>query len=325
LGRLDKLLLVAPEIPTQVIELMAARRARQHHLLWHEVRNMWLSYDDATRTQLVDLGWEPPRPARQGPPTRAVILDNHSGEDFLFMHRQMIAAVNEVLTEVGDPDYPRIEAWPQVPPPGDPDYPVPPAWKTGNPALDGFLQETKSDDFFEQLRLWEGQYRDADRLRGWSLGELGARIEFTIHNRMHMRWCAESPIRPDVDSSQPDTIPTRWDDPSYRWLGDTYSSHVNSTFWKLHGWVDERIDDWMQAHDLTGSVPWKTGSPWVGDMPHGHEPNDPHLLMAPERAQREGLGREELHRHTHKMDLATSAVLGSGRFHHFYDPVAFPD
>lgn len=117
---------------------------------------------------------------------------------------------------------------------------MPPAWATGDAQLDNYLRTVKSDQTFnKQFVPWEHDYTDPTRLRQMSLGELGARIEFTIHNQMHMRWCAEpvaTGIRPDVDPGAPETIGPKWDDPAYDWLGDTYSSHVNSTFWKVHGW-----------------------------------------------------------------------------------------
>jgi hypothetical protein len=237
---------------------MAARAARQHHYLWHQVRNMWLAYDDATRAALRQRGWEPPRPSQGPPPDRALLLDNGSGEDFLYMHREMIGAVNRVLAEVADPKYPRVEGWPQVPPPGDTEYPVPPAWETGNPRLDESLVEVKSDDAYEGMTEWETALKDPVRLRQWSLGRLGALVEYTVHNQMHMRWAAESEIRPDVDPTASNSISEQWDRPSYNWLGDPYSSHVNSVFWKIHGWVDARIDDWMSANGHTGEVPWST-------------------------------------------------------------------
>src|SRR5262249_16656973 len=156
--------------------------------------------------------------------SRSPILDNNSGEDFLYMHRQMIALVDQRLAEIGDPAYPRVEGWANLPQPGDGDYPVPPAWDSGNARLNASLQQTKSDDFYQKgLRAWERQLSDMDWLRGRSLGEVGARIEFTIHNRMHMRWCSNpGEIRPDVDPTRPGNIDAHWDSPTYNWLGDTY-------------------------------------------------------------------------------------------------------
>jgi len=165
------------------------------------------------------------------------ILDNFSGEDFLFMHHEMIGTINQTLS--GDPTYPKVVGWAQLPRPNDADYPVPPDWATGDAQLDTYLRTVKSDQAFDnQFVPWERGYTDPARLRQMSLGELGARIEFTIHNQMHMRWCSEpvaTGMRPDVEPVAPDTIDMKWDVPEYNWLGDTYASHVHSTFWKLHG------------------------------------------------------------------------------------------
>jgi len=56
-------------------------------------------------------------------------------------------------------------------------------------------------------------------------------------------------------------------------LGDFYSSHVNPVFWRLHGWVDDRIEDWFAAHEAAhpgevqrtdvGGLPWFHGKNWV--------------------------------------------------------------
>lgn len=106
---------MAPVIPPKVANLMAQRGWRMHHYIWHEVRNGWLFYDDATQGQLRALGWEPPRPARRPRPNGApeTILDNFSGEDFLYMHREMIGTVNQILA--GDTDYPKVEGWSPIP------------------------------------------------------------------------------------------------------------------------------------------------------------------------------------------------------------------
>jgi hypothetical protein len=85
------------------------------------------------------------------------------------------------LAELGDPNYPKIEGWERVPPPGDQDYPVPPAW-------DPSLEEVKSDDYYRDfLARWEKEYTSKRYLKGVTLGQLGADLEFTIHNDMHMR------------------------------------------------------------------------------------------------------------------------------------------
>lgn len=46
-------------------------------------------------------------------------------------------------------------------------------------------------------------------LSQWTLGELGSRLEFSIHNAMHMRWSTQpTMIRPDVDPTQADATIT---------------------------------------------------------------------------------------------------------------------
>ena len=89
-------------------------------------------YDTETKNILRNPGWEPSRPAIKNDSTTPSvcwpILDNFSGEDFLFMHREMIRNINQILIQVQDPQYPKIEGWEQIPRPGDLDYRVPPFW-----------------------------------------------------------------------------------------------------------------------------------------------------------------------------------------------------
>src|SRR3712207_5921244 len=50
------------------------------------------------------------------------------------------------------------------------------------------------------------------------------------------------------------------------YLGDFHSSHVNPIFWKLHGWIDDRIEGWFRAHNAVrpGAIKRTTirGVPW---------------------------------------------------------------
>jgi hypothetical protein len=136
------------------------------------------------------------------------------------------------------------------------------------------------------MRWWDRQYKDPAYLSTLNLGELGTLIEWTIHNDMHMRW-ASLPHDPSSNESIPNgrddwDIDKRWDVPAYDHLGEQYSSHVNPVFWRLHGWVDNRIEDWFNAHDAAhpGEVtrtdvmgtPWFRGKwvdvdmPWPGPM-----------------------------------------------------------
>lgn len=290
--------------------MMAKREHRMHHWLWHEVRNSWYSYSDDIKKELERLGWKPPRPSmdEQGQPD----LKNDSGEDFLYMHRQMIADVNAILADVGDSNYPRVEGWTVSPPPGDPDFPVPPPWF--DPLGQGLpfdrLQRVKSDIAYQKRFLyWQKTFRDPAFLRSVSLGELGVLIELTIHNAMHMRW-ASTPTanRPDPDPAQSGTISTKWDDSRYDFLGDTYSSHVHPIFWKLHGWVDDRVEDWKVANLVFGNNFWK--GTWVGKMP-GHE--DDTAAAPGVHAQLEN--SEHAHPHTSEVEEAVRCIAQAGVLH----------
>ena len=255
-------------LPNKVVTEMAKREHRMQHLLWHGVRNSWERMTSKQKQEIrnIDPAWEPPRPALNS--NGSVLRDNDSGEDFFYMHRQMIAHVNSLLAQVNDPAYPKIEGWKNVPPPGDTDYPV--------PTLPG-LESVKSDEFYTNTMFpWEKKYTDTTYLKSVTLGQLGADLEFTIHNNMHMRWAAPSQVgyRPSTSLTKP--VDVKWDDPAYDYLGDTYSSHVNPIFWKLHGWVDDRIEDWAKANGITGPIQWK--GTWEGPMEHSH--HHQHRAMA---------------------------------------------
>jgi hypothetical protein len=143
-----------------------------------------------------------------------------------------------------------------------------------------------------------------------SLGELGASVEFTVHNWAHMRWSAEpDQFRPSVSPTDPKAVDERFDDPSYDWLGDFYSSHVNAVFWKLHGWVDDRIEAWKEAHGITGEVEFE--GKWTGPA-HMHMGPMHHALAA----ARDGEPGPELGEHADRAEellglAARAGVLAS--------------
>jgi hypothetical protein len=226
--------------------------------------------------------------------------DNDSGEDFLYMHRQMIATVDRILARVSDPSYPRIVGWTSPPPPDDPEYPV--------PELPGMgLEEIKSPAYYlGTMAPQAARYATSAYLASVTLGQLGADLEFTIHNDMHMRWAAPSAVgyRPRTPLTTP--VDPQWDRAEYDYLGDTYSSHVNPIFWKLHGWVDDRIEDWRRVHNVDRIV-WK--GTWEGPLAHPHH-GEIRLL-----ADTEGPGIESL-------EAAAAIVSTAGGFDGFLRPMA---
>lgn len=251
-----------------VLDMMASSEHRHHHQLWHASRDQWSVLSDAKKDAVRALGWQPGPNGEERASLSADRLTNGSGEDFLFMHRRMVTTVRTL-----DPS---VQTWRRVPRPGPwasfdantkaasvgnlDGYALPPAWVVpGDPSTTSWLSELRrTSTFYAPFQVWEAQYTDPRYLASISLGELGSRIEFTIHNWMHMRW-ASVPRDPAQDKTRrgmpipegraPLDFDAKWLDPEYDYLGETFSSHVNPVFWRLHGWVDDRINDWFRAQE----------------------------------------------------------------------------
>jgi len=251
-------------LPQSVIKVLASREMRHHHFLWHNVRENWNRLTPEAQQEIRDLGWEPPRPSRRYENGSTIaVTDNDSGEDFLYMHRQMIIKVNKILADNNEP-YGKIQGWTKLPGPGDEEWPITEGYiipnATGRTAT---VQRWKSEEFYnETIKPMEETLTNYTNLRNMTLGEFGSRIESTLHGWYHLRYSSESPYgyRPTVVEGLPE-IDTKWDDPRYDWLVDSYGSAVNPIFWMLHGWVDDRIEEWRKANGLT-SIKWK--GTWEG-------------------------------------------------------------
>jgi hypothetical protein len=302
-------------LPPEVIEMLASREMRLHHYLWHETRNTWNSLEQTDKDKIKQLGWEPPNPAldNRGSPLR----DNFSGEDFLYMHQQMIAKVNARLDTLKRP---HLKGWAHVPEPGSSD-PVPPLYDLGSPASNQSLARMKSDEFYwEEMKPRIDRLEDLDYLRQLTLSQLGSDIEWTLHNWMHMRWSARPKlIRPNAGLSD---IDPKFDNPNYNWLGDPYSSHVNPIFWKLHGWVDDRIEDWQRANKVQ-TISWR--GRWDGKT---LTPNA--RTLSTHSASRfgnflpsyENYPQQE---HLKLMEKVLKILLKSGQCSNFYDNILLPE
>ncbi|SEI12116.1 hypothetical protein SAMN05216228_102419 [Rhizobium tibeticum] len=282
-------------LPSQIIEMLASRRHRLRHFLWHAVRGAWNNpqLTDEVKAFIRDKGWAPPNDRVPLDAERKLILDNHSGEDFLYMHRQMIKEVGELLEQLGEQP---LTSWRSIPKPGEhPDFALPPAWTYNDPsesaatnaAMTARLQRVKSDAYFrDTIATWESFYTNPANLAQLSLGALGNLLEMTIHNNLHMRW-ASVPIgyMPSPNFEDTRDIDPKWDAASYDYLGDTYSSHVNPIFWYLHGWVNSCIDRWATANRVS-EIAW-IGT-WTGKLEDGWTHGAPEALTASVR--REAMG-----------------------------------
>ncbi|MBG0830653.1 hypothetical protein HS041_23095 [Planomonospora sp. ID67723] len=280
----------------EVTAMLASRVHRLRHTTWHTLRSTWRApLNDDDRNEITQLGWAIARPPFMD--DRRLDLNNGAGEDFLYMHRRMIRMVNEINERAGVAP---VRGWRSVPGPtapqfayveqDDPDASGGKVYKY-SPADSGFMVPPAERRFLDLLapedraatelvkapvfhtgtmRIQERAFTSPAYLSGLSLGALGSLLEFSIHNPMHGRWSSmhrdaqgnPAPLRDPFDFDE------KWDDPGYDYLGEFYSSHVNPVFWRLHGWVDDRIDDWFRAHEAVtpGEVERRelNGISWFG-------------------------------------------------------------
>ena len=209
----------------EAVAMLASRVHRLRHTVWHTVRGDWYRRDgkmtDDDRKYLQSLGWgldDPPfTPAFQ------LDLSNGAGEDFLFMHRRMIAMLHEVYQTAGKT--PPI-GWPTVPGPVTPDFAyksVPDPFTPGNVVFQydasqsGFFVPPVNTEYFDAMapfglgdsmrflkgnRFFTSIMRNMERnlnnpriLAQLTLGAYGNLIEFTMHNWFHLRWTSLRAIR----------------------------------------------------------------------------------------------------------------------------------
>ena len=298
--------------------MLASRVHRLHHTVWHTLRGVWWDLSQEDRDSITALNWPLARPPFT--PQTALDLDNGAGEDFLFMHRRMIAMVRTLYEENGTP---APTGWTRLPPAETPQFayaeqvdPAEPGTRTFTfdptgsgfaipPATEEYLSVFPEDDranlaflksaqFFRTvMRPHERIFRSSRYLASLPLGALGNLLEFTIHNQMHMRWTTvpRHPNTGTVGQRGPFDFNPTWDDPRNDNLSDFYSSHVNPVFWRLHGWVDDRIDDWFRAHEAAHpsavrrrtykGVEWFEKGEWVAtaepfDQPRWWDHGDHH-------------------------------------------------
>lgn len=265
---------------------MATRAHRLHHALWHNARtapgDVFLSMAAFGASWSESRALCPPPKAEPNAPDY-----NPAGEDFLYMHRQMIGAVRGALMAGGQPC---VSGWSGIPDPAQ--WPLPDAAQSG----------PKSPAMLARLKAWDAKLRDPAWLASVSLSQLGMAIEFTTHNNLHMRYATANPPAGfggvaevggapiPLDGKFPADWP--YDDPAYDWLADPYSAAVNPLFWKLHGYVDNLIDEWLKAkgfqtiaedcHKAPGCYEWR--GKWAGSEPTWSDAP----VAAPQPGEREG-------------------------------------
>jgi len=226
----------------------------------------WALLDALEQKQIADLGWKPTYVSFtyiDGDINQPVTLYGPTGEDFLYMHHEMVEAVNAIGINAS-PEW-QVVGWENCPDPdNDGGWPVPEAPDTGSADYEAYLNSYKTRDFYRNTIVPAEQWiADEDNLLSMTLGELGVKLEYELHTYFHVRYAAYNPVGYRMQDLHPTSyIDPMWDDEDYDYLADFYSAHVNPTFWKIHGWVEDRIEDWRQVNQidsLTWVSTWEMG------------------------------------------------------------------
>ncbi|HEU4407726.1 MAG TPA: hypothetical protein VFS43_20850 [Polyangiaceae bacterium] len=264
----------------EAVQMLSSRRHRLQHAVWHTVRTRWqaLKGDAKAVAEIEKRGWWPKRPPFLD--TRALDLEHGAGEDFLFMHRKMILMLRDVYARAGKP---APQGWSALPAADVPQTVYKEATASENktfifdPDASGFMapppaRDDEDDRLMKSPSFLSGVMRPLQTLftsprllSGLTLGQLGNLLEFTIHGWMHLRWTYttyDPKTGEPIGRSTLFDIDKKWDVPSNDDLGDFYSSHVHPTFWRLHGWIDDRIEDWARANATHIKATTIDGVPW---------------------------------------------------------------
>tara|TARA_Y100001958_G_C21245721_1_gene575591 strand:+ start:701 stop:1765 length:1065 start_codon:yes stop_codon:yes gene_type:complete len=261
-----------------VLDMLSSKEHRDWHYYWHSIRRE-LSFDlnnlppsIGRLNELVDSGWIKMKEKKDQYSRQdfAQFIKDHSsggllaGEDFLFMHRQMIKMVQVELAARGDSC---IAPWYELPNSVlDSEWAVPRAV---------YLKEKGKDISYEQNELdnilsMSEQLRDVGYLSRTSLNDLGVDIENMIHGKLHILYAAPNGgcLDPRTDNRKQCSD-----------LTHDRSSHVNKYFWKLHGFIDQLIGDWLEVNGYSyiyrdcseSPIPqkcyqWK--GTWLGNEPY---------------------------------------------------------
>ncbi|AZC32345.1 Pyoverdine biosynthesis related protein PvdP [Pseudomonas chlororaphis subsp. piscium] len=272
---------------------------RLFHQLWHASRDKWHSLSEAKRDALRGIGWQP-GPRGQERDARGKRKDrNGSGIDFFFMHRHMLGTARSMQ------DLPSWLNFPTPQPELERDrlgfahyfdnhdgFALPPTWLASDDAdYTQWVSDIKTaETYHSNFQVWESRYRDPRYLSTLTLGQFGSELELGLHDWLHMRWASvprdPSNGAPVPFARDPADFSARWYAAENDFLGDPFSSHVSPVFWAFHGWIDDRVEDWLRAHERfhpgevsrleVNGVPWfapgrwvEVDDPWLGPDTHG--------------------------------------------------------
>jgi hypothetical protein len=261
--------------PAAVTAFSSSRMQRLHHNLFHNIRMNFFLLDEIEQREITNLGWKPQYISFtyiDGDINRPVTLLGPTGEDFLFMHRRMIAEVDKISTDAGQTwrvlIHPVANSWENCPAPSSTVWPVPQVPDEIQGAYRDYLSYYKTEEFYtKEIVPREAQMNDVNYLKTLTLGEFGTLIEYELHTFFHVRFAAYNPVGYRIQHLHPTMrIEEKWDNPEYDYLADFYSAHVNPTFWMIHGWIEHKINLWgaqqtptVTSATITWTSTWERG------------------------------------------------------------------
>lgn len=183
-----------------------------------------------------------------------------SGEDFLYMHREMLKMAQQVLKAAGQPC---IAGWKSLPASiDDPVWPVP-----IKPPSDASTADPKAfwQNKFDDLKRNDRFLRDPEYLRLATLNKLAQDAELYLHNVLHLLYSDAA------DHCKGDSDPS----PACDDLNTFWAASANRHFVKIHGYIDDFTGLWLKAHGYNEIAIECAGRPacyqwkgtWLGNMP----------------------------------------------------------
>lgn len=156
------------------VKMLASAEHRFHHAVWHASRDEWAKLPPGKQQALRDLNWQPGPKGKERASLGEDRLTNGCGEDFLFMHRRMIADARALD--------PKAVGWRRLPRPiplasfaakteaktvGNPDgNTVPDPWVVpGDPGTTAWLHSIRlTSTLYSPFQAWEAQFVDPNFL-----------------------------------------------------------------------------------------------------------------------------------------------------------------
>lgn len=221
----------------KVVPFLAEPRHRDWHFRWHSIRRE-ISADGINN-------FPPDRKTLEAWKADGWIdgdidkfVEDHriggrlSGEDFFFMHRQMIKMLQIEQSNAGIPCW---APWRELPNNvKDPKWPVPKSTHSPKPEL---VKQDQRE--LNELIEISRDLRRPEYLRTVSLSEFGTKVEALLHGKLHTfySWPTQGCQNNETDNS------VKCDD-----LTHDRTAHLNKYFWKLHGHIDQMLGDWLKAN-----------------------------------------------------------------------------